>query len=125
MCQVPRRMVWPFRCESLHTVSPACLCWSVIVDKSRLVTQEYDRANLQVHITSDQDGVYKDQVLALSGKGAMKPTLLLIGKRLGHENVNPLYYNSLKVNSLLSTSLSSVWLNLGRRHSWNYLNLWE
>jgi hypothetical protein len=29
----------------------------------------------------------------------MKPTLLLIGKRLGHDNVNPLYYSSLKVSS--------------------------
>ena len=29
----------------------------------------------------------------------MKPTLLLIGKRLGHEYVNPLYYSSLKVSA--------------------------
>jgi Peptidase family C54 len=63
----------------------------------RLVTEEYEPANLRVHITSDQDGVYKDEVLALSGHGEMKPTLLLIAKRLGHDSINPLYYNSLKV----------------------------
>jgi hypothetical protein len=68
----------------------------------RLVSRDYEPANLRVSVTGDQDGVYEDQVLALSGEdGPMKPTLLLIGKRLGHDNVNPLYYRSLKVlNSL-------------------------
>ena len=68
-------------------------------DNDRLVSEEYAPANLRVSVTGDQDGVYQDQVLQLSGKGPMKPTLLLIGKRLGHDNVNPLYYSSLKVNS--------------------------
>jgi hypothetical protein len=68
----------------------------------RLVSDEYEPANLRVSITGDQDGVYKDQVLGLSGEGPMKPTLLLIGKRLGHDNVNPLYYGSLKVHRLTS-----------------------
>lgn len=67
---------------------------------SRLVLQEFEPANLRVSVTGDQDGVYKDQVLQLSGDGPMKPTLLLIGKRLGHDNVNPLYYKSLKVTTL-------------------------
>lgn len=61
--------------------------------------QEFEPANLRVSVTGDQDGVYKDQVLQLSGDGPMKPTLLLIGKRLGHDNVNPLYYKSLKVTT--------------------------
>jgi cysteine protease ATG4 len=69
------------------------------VTDRRLVSKEYGPANLRVSVTGDQDGVYQDQVLQLSGDGPMKPTLLLIGKRLGHDNVNPLYYNSLKVNS--------------------------
>ena len=63
----------------------------------RLVSEDFEPANLRVSVTGDQDGVYMDQVLQLSGNGPMKPTLLLIGKRLGHDNVNPLYYNSLKV----------------------------
>jgi hypothetical protein len=63
----------------------------------RLVSEEYEPANLHVSVTGDQDGVYQDQVLQLSGHEPMKPTLLLIGKRLGHDNVNPLYYSSLKV----------------------------
>jgi len=63
------------------------------------VLQEFEPANLRVSVTGDQDGVYKDQVLQLSGDGPMKPTLLLIGKRLGHDNVNPLYYKSLKVTT--------------------------
>ena len=63
----------------------------------RLVSEEYEPANLRVSVTGDQDGVYEDQVLKLSGVGPMKPTLLLIGKRLGHDNINPLYYSSLKV----------------------------
>jgi cysteine protease ATG4 len=67
----------------------------------RLVSEEYEPANLRVSVTGDQDGVYQDQVLQLSGDGPMKPTLLLIGKRLGHDNVNPLYYNSLKVRNPL------------------------
>lgn len=72
---------------------------SSLVD-CRLVSEEYEPANVRVSITGDQDGVYKDQVMGLSGEGPMKPTLLLIGKRLGHDNVNPLYYGSLKVRPL-------------------------
>ena len=74
----------------------------IFVVDSRLVSEEYEPANLRVSITGDQDGVYKDQVLGLSGEGPMNPTLLLIGKRLGHDNVNPLYYDSLKVSILSS-----------------------
>ena len=62
--------------------------------------EEFEPANLRVSVTGDQDGVYKDKVLQLSGDGPMKPTLLLVGKRLGHDNVNPLYYKSLKVTTI-------------------------
>src|SRR5271156_2107124 len=71
----------------------------------RLVLEEFEPANLRVSVTGDQDGVYKDKVLQLSGDGPMKPTLLLIGKRLGHDNVNPLYYKSLKVSTQCGLSL--------------------
>jgi Peptidase family C54 len=87
-------MVWSRRCKSVYTVCPS---QNFEVD-DRLVSQDYEPANLRVSVTGDQDGVYEDQVLALSGEGPMKPTLLLIGKRLGHDNVNPLYYRSLKVH---------------------------
>jgi cysteine protease ATG4 len=81
----------------MHTVSSSKATQIIY----RLVAQEYEPANLRVSVTGDQDGVYQDQVLKLSGgDGPMKPTLLLIGKRLGHDNVNPLYYSSLKVSSL-------------------------
>jgi hypothetical protein len=90
-------MVRPVSCESVYTVKFCCF----VVD-CRLVSDEYGPANLRVSITGDQDGVYKDQVMGLSGEGPMKPTLLLIGKRLGHDNVNPLYYGSLKVLQLSS-----------------------
>jgi hypothetical protein len=86
-------MVWSRRRKSVYTVCPL---QGFGVDV-RLVSQDYEPANLRVSVTGDQDGVYEDQVLALSGEGPMKPTLLLIGKRLGHDNVNPLYYRSLKV----------------------------
>jgi len=62
----------------------------------RLVSQEFEPANLRVSLTGDVDGVYKNEVERLSGSGPMKPTLLLIAKRLGHDNVNPQYYRSLK-----------------------------
>jgi hypothetical protein len=86
-------LVLPLQVDAYSTFSyVGCL-----IDKYRLVSEEYEPANLRVSVTGDQDGVYKDQVLQLSGDGPMKPTLLLIGKRLGHDNVNPLYYSSLKV----------------------------
>ena len=74
-------MVRPVSRESVYTVRFGCF----VVD-CRLVSDEYESANLRVSITGDQDGVYKDQVMGLSGEGPMKPTLLLIGKRLGHDN---------------------------------------
>ena len=90
-------MVRPVSRESVYTVR-----FGGFVVDCRLVSDEYESANLRVSITGDQDGVYKDQVMGLSGEGPMKPTLLLIGKRLGHDNVNPLYYGSLKVLQLSS-----------------------
>jgi cysteine protease ATG4 len=74
------------------------------INALRLVSEEFEPANLRVSVTGDQDGVYKDEVMTLSGDGPMKPTLLLISKRLGHDNVNPLYYRSLKVNFPSETS---------------------
>jgi Peptidase family C54 len=79
-----------------YSIPPSHPLSGLVVD-GRLVSQDYEPANLRVSVTGDQDGVYEDQVRALSGDGPMKPTLLLIGKRLGHDNVNPLYYRSLKV----------------------------
>ena len=78
----------------------------ILVVNCRLVSEEYEPANLRVSVTGDQDGVYQDEVLKLSGDGPMKPTLLLIGKRLGHDNVNPLYYSSLKVPPSRSEKLT-------------------
>jgi cysteine protease ATG4 len=70
----------------------------------QLVSQDFEPANLHVSVTGDVDGVYKDQVERLSAPGPMNPTLLLIAKRLGHDNVNPQYYRSLKVFPLPSAS---------------------
>jgi len=104
VCYVTWRMVWSFSGKQMYTVRPA----SEFYANCRLVSQDFNRANLLVSVTGDQDGVYKDEVIRLSGNGPMKPTLLLIGKRLGHDNVNPLYYRSLKVFFNVPVSKSNV-----------------
>ncbi|KAB8245266.1 putative cysteine protease atg4 [Aspergillus flavus] len=52
----------------------------------------------RVYVTNDTSDVYEDSFLrvARSGSGSIQPTLILLGTRLGIDNVTPVYWDGLK-----------------------------
>ncbi|GAB1196107.1 Cysteine protease atg4 [Aspergillus pseudonomiae] len=52
----------------------------------------------RVYVTNDTSDVYEDSFLrvARSGSGSIQPTLILLGTRLGIDNVTPVYWEGLK-----------------------------
>ncbi|KAE8362964.1 putative cysteine protease atg4 [Aspergillus caelatus] len=52
----------------------------------------------RVYVTNDTSDVYEDSFLrvARNGSGSIQPTLILLGTRLGIDNVTPVYWDGLK-----------------------------
>lgn len=80
--------------------------------------EEFD-SGLRVHIGSDSGDLYENDVfkVAKDEDGNFQPLLILLGVRLGIENVNKLYWDSLK--SILQ-SHESVGISGGRPSSSHY-----
>lgn len=64
----------------------------------RALSSECRDAGLNVYVTSDTSDVYEDKFRAIAGRdsGTIKPTLILLGLRLGIDRVTPVYWQSLK-----------------------------
>lgn len=79
---------------------PATLDWLVgwlANQKHRALANNYDPAGLRVYITRDGGDVYEDAFRKVAVvDGVFKPTLILVGIRLGIERVTPVYWEALK-----------------------------
>lgn len=63
----------------------------------RELSNNYEPAGLRVYITRDGGDVYEDAFRkAAIVDGVFKPTLVLVGIRLGIEQVTPVYWEALK-----------------------------
>lgn len=62
------------------------------------MTNECNQLDLNVYVTNDTSDVYEDQFMKVSrGKtGQIRPTLILLGLRLGIEKVTSVYWDGLK-----------------------------
>lgn len=49
-----------------------------------------------MYVTSDGSDVHEEQFLQIAGSNSIQPTLILLGVRLGIENINPVYWEALK-----------------------------
>ncbi|CBF82642.1 cysteine protease ATG4 [Aspergillus nidulans FGSC A4] len=58
----------------------------------------YDQSNLQVYIADDNSDVHQDKFMSVSRdeKGTVRPTLILLGLRLGIDRITAVYWNGLK-----------------------------
>ncbi|PNS21418.1 hypothetical protein CAC42_1197 [Sphaceloma murrayae] len=76
-------------------------------------------SSLRVYVRPDDSDVYEDSFLATarSEGGAFKPTLILLGTRLGIDRINPVYHTAL---SQALTSPRSVGIAGGRPSSSHY-----
>lgn len=71
------------------------------------LTARHEPSNLGVYVTGDSLEVYEDNFLMAAKPDGVnfKPTLILVGTRLGLENITPVYWEALKASLQMSQSI--------------------
>jgi cysteine protease ATG4 len=65
---------------------------------SRALSEEYKDAGINVYVSSDNTYVYEDKfkAVAYNQSDRMRPTLILLGTRLGIDRITPVYRKGLE-----------------------------
>ncbi|OCK74356.1 autophagy-related protein-like protein 4 [Lepidopterella palustris CBS 459.81] len=71
------------------------------------LANDYEEAGLRVYITGDGSDVYEDSFfkIAKTADGIFRPTLILVGTRLGIDKITPVYWDSLKASLQMPQSM--------------------
>ncbi|KAB2576281.1 Peptidase C54 [Lasiodiplodia theobromae] len=71
------------------------------------LTNGHEEAGLRIYITGDGSDVYEDSFMktAKDQKGFFRPTMVLVGIRLGIDRVTPVYWEALKASLQLPQSI--------------------
>ncbi|KAF2087236.1 hypothetical protein K490DRAFT_42829 [Saccharata proteae CBS 121410] len=71
------------------------------------LSEGYEKAGLAVYITGDGSDVYEDKFFKTARRdgGTCRPTLILVGIRLGIDRVTPVYWEALKTSLQLPQSI--------------------
>ncbi|KAI8939741.1 Cysteine protease atg4 [Plenodomus lindquistii] len=80
--------------------SAAARCIQDLVNK-------YKEAGLRVYVSGDGADVYEDKLkqVAVEEDGEWKPTLILVGTRLGIDKITPVYWEALKASLQMKQSI--------------------
>lgn len=68
---------------------------------------KYQEAGLHVYVSGDGADVYEDKLIQVAedDHGAWKPTLILVGTRLGIDKITPVYWEALKASLQMRQSI--------------------
>jgi len=71
------------------------------------LTNSYEPSELRVYITGDGSDVYEDTFMGIAKPdgSTFKPTLILVGTRLGLDKVTPVYWEALKTSLQMPQSI--------------------
>lgn len=71
------------------------------------LTNTYETSDLRVYVTGDGSDVYEDSFMSIAKPdGAnFKPTLILVGTRLGIDKITPVYWEALKASLQMPQSI--------------------
>ena len=74
---------------------------------SRSLSNNTEAAGLRVYITGDGADVYEDRFMKMAKPtgNVFRPTLVLVGIRLGIDRVTPVYWESLKASLRMPQSV--------------------
>jgi hypothetical protein len=100
-------MVRPFSYCTLYTVRylPQNRRCDLLIF-SRALTNGHEPSDLRVYITGDGSDVYEDTFMSISKPdGVFKPTLILVGTRLGLDKITPVYWEALKTSLQMPQSI--------------------
>jgi len=66
-----------------------------------------ENSKLRVYITGDGSDVYEDAFMGVAKPDGVKfrPTLILVGTRLGLDKITPVYWEALKASLQMSQSI--------------------
>lgn len=96
--------------QLLHAVFSESTCeWNscVLLTMDRALTNSRESSDLRVYITGDGPDVYEDTFMNIAkpdGK-TFKPTLILVGTRLGLDKITPVYWEALKASLKMPQSI--------------------
>lgn len=73
----------------------------------RALSNEYRGTGLNIYFTGDGSDVYEDSFMSVAKADAhdFRPTLVLVGIRLGIDRVTPVYWEALKASVQLPQSV--------------------
>lgn len=91
----------------MHTVCDIMCSGNSLLILSRALSHEYEKTGLKIYVNGDGADVYENSLfeLAKSDNGTFKPTLILVGIRLGIDRVTPVYWDALKASLQLPQSI--------------------
>lgn len=102
-------MVRTFCYSYMHTVRLSNILdlVSIQLTTSRALSEEYKDAGINVYASSDSTYVYEDKfkAVAYNQSDRMRPTLILLGTRLGIDRITPVYRKGLEYLLKLPQSL--------------------
>jgi hypothetical protein len=98
--QISGGVVWALGNSPMHTVRArirARLGYTAN-EWDRALSAQCDDPKLRVYVTNDTSDVYEDRFMdvACDGSGRVQPILILLGIRLGIDQVTPVYWEGLK-----------------------------
>lgn len=101
-------MVWALRNRQMHTVCHNHIGpLAQLTYEFRALVSQHGSLNLGVYMTDDTADVHEDKFLdaAHDERGSFRPTLILIGTRLGIDRITPVYWDALKTTLQLPQSV--------------------
>lgn len=82
----------------VYSMEKACLPCEHCLHVKRALCEQCQEPKIRVYVTNDNSNVYKDKFMSVAcdDSGHIKPTLILLGTRLGIDHVTPVYWDALK-----------------------------
>ena len=73
----------------------------------RALTNDHEPSDLRVYVTGDGSEVYEDTFISIAKPEGQifKPTLILVGTRLGLDKITPVYWEALKLSLQMPQSI--------------------
>jgi Peptidase family C54 len=100
-------MVWSIRYCTLHSVNSLLFLTYSLLTMSRALSNNDKTSDLRVYITGDGSDVYEDAFMNIAKPegSTFKPTLVLVGTRLGIDKVTPVYWEALQASLKMPQSV--------------------
>lgn len=94
------------RLHAAYSMIPPPVRHTILMD-FRALTNDHESSELRVYLTGDGVEVYEDEFMKIAKPDGVefKPTLILVGTRLGLDKITPVYWEALKSSLQMSQSI--------------------